>query len=113
MSILEESKKLKINLEVNETNKPKLIYSNSFTLNELILLNNNFEKFKDYSEAFNYLIKNYTKIDKNKIIPINNNEINLTLFSNNEIEKNSKNNDIIEEESIEVILYSPNKNYNK
>ena len=93
-------------------NKPELKYSNTFSLNELISINKIFEKFKDYSEAYNYLINNYTKIDKNKII-LNNNQINLTLFSNNEIEKNTNDNDIINEDSIEMILYFLNKTHSK
>ena len=107
-SILKESKKLKISLEINDKNNSKLIYSNSFSLNDLIKFNNFFENFKDYSEAFEYLINNYTKIDKTKIKYINNNkEINILLpFSI--IEDNN-----IFEDNIEIYLHNNNINLNK
>ena len=108
MSILKEIKKLKLSLEVNEKEQ-KVIYSNSFTLNELISLNKFFSKFKDSLEAFSYLLNNYSKIEKTMINP-NNQEIKILLtFSihGNEGEKSNKKSKIIEE-TIEFYLFSLN-----
>ena len=111
--VLEEVKKLKINLEITDRNKLKTLYTNSITLEELINLNKFFSKFKDYSEAFNHILKNFTKIDRNKVFYLNNNkEIKISLlFSLNDISQINKT-DIIEE-SIEIILYYYNSNSNK
>ena len=110
MSILKELKKLKLSLEVNEKEQ-KTIYSNSFTLNDLISLNKFFSKFKDSLEAFSYLLNNYTKIEKTMINP-NNQEIKILLtFSihENEGEKSNNNNqNKIVEETIEFYLFSLN-----
>ena len=65
--LLNETKKLKINLVITDKNNTKEFYSKFLTLNELISLNNYFLKYKGYSEAFEYLKSNYTKIDKTKI----------------------------------------------
>jgi hypothetical protein len=111
--ILEEIKKLKVNLEITDKNKYKTFYITTISLSELISLNAFFNKFKDYSEAFDYLLKNFTKIDATKITYLNNNkEIKiLLLFSTSEISKNN-NNDIIEE-GIELVLRNYNINTNK
>ena len=111
--ILEEIKKLKVNLEITDKNKYKTFYITTITLSELISLNAFFNKFKDYSEAFDYLLKNFTKIDATKITYLNNNkEIKiLLLFSTSDISKNN-NNDIIEE-GIELVLRNYNINTNK
>lgn len=111
MSILKEIKKLKLSLEVNEKEQ-KTIYSNSFTLNELISLNKFFSKFKDSLEAFSYLLNNYTKIEKTMMNP-NNQEIKILLtFSihENEGEKynNNNNKSKIIEKTIEFYLFSLN-----
>lgn len=113
MAILKELKKLKLSLEVNEKEQ-KVIYSNSFTLNELISLNKFFSKFKDSLEAFSYLLHNYTKIEKTMKNP-NNQEIKILLtFSihENEGEKSNNNNKSkIKEETIEFFLFSLNSLY--
>ena len=112
MSILKELKKLKLSLEVNE-NEQKEIYSNSFTLNDLITLNKFFSKFKDSLEAFSYLLNNYTKIEKTMLNP-NNQEIKIFLtFSihENEGEKSNNNKTKIVEESIEFYLFSFNSHH--
>ena len=107
LTILEETKKLKINLEITEGQKLKRIYIKTMTLEELISLNNFFAQFKDYSEAFDFLLKNFTKIDRNKIIySNNNNDITIILlFALGEDDY-----DIIED-SIEITLhrYTGNK----
>jgi len=112
MAILKELKKLKLSLEVNEKEQ-KVIYSNSFTLNELISLNKFFSKFKDSLEAFSYLLHNYTKIEKTVKNP-NNQEIKILLtFSihENEGEKSNNNKSKIKEETIEFFLFSLNSLY--
>ena len=111
--ILEEVKKLKINLEINDKNKSKTLYTNSITLEELISLNKFFKKFSDYSEAFNHILKNFTKIDRTKVFYLNNNkEIKISLlFSINDISQTINN--VIIEESIEVILHNYNPNSGK
>ena len=107
LTILDESKQLKINLEIIEGQKPKTIYIKTLKLEQLISLNNFFAKYKDYSEAFDFLLKNFTKIDQSKIIySNNNNDITIILlFSLGE-----KDNDLIED-SIEITLhkYTGNK----
>ena len=102
LSINNELKKLKINLEILNNDNTKTFYSNSFSLNELIILNKYFSKYKDYLQAFNYLINNYTKLD-NKIEEINNKAIKIQLLFS--IEK--KNNNIYED-SIEFVLNKKN-----
>ena len=111
--ILEQVKKLKINLEITEQNKTKILYFTTISLDELISLNKFFIKFNDYSEAFDYLLKNFTKIDRTKVTYLNDNkEIKIRLlFAINDISKINSN-DIIEE-SIEVILQNYNINSNK
>ena len=111
--ILEEIKKLKVNLEITDKHKFKSFYITTISLSELISLNSFFNKFRDYSEAFDYLLKNFTKIDGTKITYLNNNkEIKiLLLFSTSDISKNN-NNDIIEE-GIELVLRHYNINTNK
>ena len=101
LTILEESQKLKINLEITDGPKLKRIYIKTLTLDELISLNNFFSQFNEYSEAFYFLLKNFTKIDRNKILySNNNNDITIILlFSLGE-----DNNGTIEE-SIEVTLH--------
>ena len=107
LTILDESKQLKINLEIMEGQKPKTVYIKTLKLEQLISLNNFFAQFKDYSEAFDFLLKNFTKIDRSKIMySNNNNDITIILlFSLGE-----KDNDIIED-GIEITLhkYSGNK----
>jgi len=111
--ILEEVKKLKVNLEVTDKNKSKSIYSTSVTLNELRNLNNFFNQFKDYSDAFDYLLKNFTKIDRTKVSFLNNNkDIKISLlFSLNDISE--KNNSDIIEDNIELILHNYSITSNK
>ena len=113
LAILEEIKKLKVNLEITDKNKNKTIYFTALSLNELVYLNKFFKKFKNYSEAFDYLLKNFTKIDRTKITYLNNNkEIKIVLlFSINDISETS-NNDIVEE-GIELILRHYNGNSSK
>ena len=113
LAILEETKKLKVNLEITEKNKYKIVYFTTLSLNELINLNKFFKKFRDYSEAFDYLLKNFTKIDRTKITYLNNNkEIKIVLlFSTNDISM-TNNSDIIEE-GIELVLRHYNVNTNK
>ena len=113
LAILEEVKKLKINLEITDKNKNKTIYFTALSLNELVYLNKFFYKFKNYTEAFDYLLKNFTKIDRTKITYLNNNkEIKIVLlFSINDISE-ANNNDIVEEE-IELILRHYNGNSSK
>ena len=87
MLILQDIKKLQLNLEITGENKSKNFYSNSFSLDDIISLNNFFSQFKDYYKAFNYLLNNYTKVDKTDFI--SNNKINLSLLFSN---KNNINN---------------------
>ena len=94
---LNETKKLKINLIITD-NKIKDYYTKSLTLSELISFNDYFLKYKDYSEAFEYLKSNYTQIDKNKIIHLNDNQINIIMLFT--VEENNN----IYEESIELTL---------
>ena len=109
MFILQNKKKLKLNLEVTNKNKAKKYYSNSFSINDLISQNKFFNKFKDYSEAFNYLLNNYTKVEKTKFLS-NNKEIKiLLLFTINE---NSNQNNIIQQ-GLEFILHYSNINRTK
>ena len=101
LTILDESKKLKINLEITEGQKIKRIYITTLTLEELISLNNFFSQFKDYSEAFDFLLKNFTKIDRNKIKYLNNNnDITIILL----FALGEEDNELIEE-SIEITLH--------
>ena len=107
LTILDETKQLKINLEIMEGQKPKTVYIKTLKLDQLISLNNFFSQFKDYSDAFDFLLKNFTKIDRSKITYSNgNNDITIILlFSLGE-----KDNDIIED-SIQITLhkYTGNK----
>ena len=101
LTILDESKKLKINLEITEGQKIKRIYITTLTLEELISLNNFFSQFKEYSEAFDFLLKNFTKIDRNKITySNNNNDITIILL----FALGEEDNELIEE-SIEITLH--------
>ena len=112
MSILNELKKLKINLHVNEANKKEVIFTNTFTLSQLISRNKFFERFNNFLEAFSYILNNSTKVEKTNIIS-DNKEINiLLLFSINEIDKNSNNNGL-NQERIEFNLYSIGTTLNK
>ena len=99
-NIIKETQKLKINLIILDKNKDnyKEFYTKLISINELITLNNFFEQFNDYLEAFSYLINNYIKIDENKIRISNNNQISIILIFSVE-----KNNNIYEEE-IELTL---------
>ena len=101
LTILDESKKLKISLEITEGQKLKRIYIKTLTLEELISLNNFFAQFKDYSEAFDFLLKYFTKIDRNKIVYLNNNnDIKIILL----FALGEEDNDIIED-SLEITLH--------
>lgn len=106
MFILQEIKKLKLILEITDKNKSKLIYSNSFSLYDLISLNTFFSKFKDDYEAFNYLMNNYTKVDKTNEVS-NNKEIKLSLLFTitEDYEQNN-----IKQQKIEFILHNTNMN---
>ena len=107
LTILDQSKKLKISLEITEAQKLKRIYIKTLTLEELISLNNFFSQFKDYSEAFDFLLKYFTKIDRDKIEYLNNNnDIKIILL----FALGEEDNDIIED-SIEITLhrYTGNK----
>jgi len=109
LNILKESNKIKINLESIDKNNTKIIFSNSFSLNDLITFNSFFENFEEPLEAFEYLIKNYNKIDKKKITNINNNK-DIKLILPFLISENNN----IYEDSIEVILHNiTNSNINK
>ena len=110
LTILDSQKKLKINLEISEGYKSKRIYITTLSLEELISLNDFFSQFKDYSEAFDFLLKNFTKIDRDKITyKNNNNDITIILlFSINENDEEN-NNDIIEE-GIKITLHKYNNN---
>ena len=112
MSILNELKKLKINLHVNEANKKEIIFTNTFTLSQLISRNKFFERFNNFLEAFNYLLNNCTKVEKTNIISDNKEISLLLLFSINEIDKNSNNNGL-NQERIEFNLYSIGTTLNK
>ena len=112
MSILNELKKLKINLHVNEANKKEVIFTNTFTLSQLISRNKFFERFNNFLEAFNYLLNNCTKVEKTNIISDNKEISLLLLFSINEIDKNSNNNGL-NQERIEFNLYSIGTTLNK
>jgi predicted XRE-type DNA-binding protein len=106
MFILQEIKKLKLILEITDKNKSKSIYSNSFSLYDLISLNTFFSKFKDDYEAFNYLMNNYTKVDKTNEVS-NNKEIKLSLLFTitEDYEQNN-----IKQQKIEFILHNTNMN---
>ena len=90
MFILQETQKLKLILEITDKNRTKSIFSNSFTLYELISLNTFFSKFEDYLDAFNYLMNNYTKVDQTNELS-NNKEIKLSLLfnTNEDFEQNN------------------------
>ena len=106
-TLLKEIKKLKINLVVLDKNNLKSFYSKGISFKELIQLNKFFSIFQDYSQAFEYLIKNYKRIDKSNIISSQNKQINiLLLFS---VEENNN----IHEESIELTLKKKNNNKSK
>ena len=106
-TLLKELKKLKINLVVLDKNNLKSFYSKGISFKELIQLNKFFSIFQDYSQAFEYLIKNYKRIDKSNIISSQNKQINiLLLFS---VEENNN----IHEESIELTLKKKNNNKSK
>ena len=108
MFILQELKKLKLTLEITDKNKSKSIYSNKFSLNDLISLNKYFNKFKDYSKAFNYLLDNYTKVEKT--INLNKKQIKIfLLFTIND----SENENNITQQSIEFNLNYVNNNLNR
>ena len=109
MFILQELKKLKINLEVTDKNNSKSIYSNTFTISELISKNKFFSQFKDYSEAFNYLLNNSTQVGKTEFINGKKRIKILLLFLINE---NSNENNV-NQESIEFVLNYKNINSNK
>ena len=110
MLILHDLKKLKITLEITDKNKSKSIYSNKFSLNDLISLNKYFNKFNDYSKAFNYLLNNYTKVEKT--INVNKKQIKILLLFTIDDLDNQKD---ITQQSIEFNLnYIQNKlNRNK
>ena len=98
MFILQDIKKLKLTLEVNDKTKIKSNYTNTFSLNDLINQNKFFNKFKDYSEAFNYLLNNYTKVEKT--MNINKNQIKIFLLFTIDDAKNKN----ITQQSIEFNL---------
>lgn len=103
MFILQDIKKLKLILEITDKNKSKSIFSNSFSLIDLITLNVYFAKFSDYLEAFNYLMNNYTKVDQTNELS-KNKEIKLSLLftTNDDFEPNN-----IKQQKIEfTLLYS-------
>ena len=109
MFVLQELNKLKIYLEVTDKNKTKSLYLNTFTLNDLISQNNFFSGFKDYSQAFKYLLNNYTKINKIEYLP-NKNAIKIFLaysVGDNIGKKNNK------QDNIEFVLYYKNMSLNK
>ncbi len=109
MFVLQELNKLKIYLEVTDKNKTKSLYLNTFTLNDLISQNNFFSGFKDYSQAFKYLLNNYTKINKIEYLP-NKNAIKIFLaysVGNNIDKKNNK------QDNIEFVLYYKSMSLNK
>ena len=100
MFILQETQKLKLILEITDKNRTKSIFSNSFTLYELISLNTFFSKFEDYLDAFNYLMNNYTKVDQTNELS-NNKEIKLSLLfnTNEDFEQNN-----IKQQNVEFVL---------
>ena len=108
MFILQELKKLKLTLEITDKNKSKSIYSNKFSLNDLISLNKYFNKFKDYSKAFNYLLDNYTKVEKT--INLNKKQIKIFLLFTIDGSENEKN---ITQQSIEFNLNYVHNNLNR
>ena len=101
-NIIKETQKLKINLILLDNNNSKELFTKFLSLNELLTLNKFFAQFNDYSEAFSYLINNYTKIDEKNIKYINSNQINIILHFSVE-EKNN-----IYEEEIELTLNNKN-----
>lgn len=108
MFIIQELKKLKLTLEITDKNKSKSIYSNKFSLNDLISLNKYFTKFKDYSKAFNYLLDNYTKVEKT--INLNKKQIKIFLLFTIDDSENENN---ITQQSIEFNLNYVNNNLNR
>ena len=104
MFILQETQKLKLILEITDKNRTKSIFSNSFTLYELISLNTFFSKFEDYLDAFNYLMNNYTKVDQTNELS-NNKEIKLSLLfnTNEDFEQNN-----IKQQKVEFVLQRSN-----
>ena len=108
MFILQELKKLKLTLEITDKNKSKSIYSNKFSLNDLISLNKYFNKFKDYSKAFNYLLDNYTKVEKT--INLNKKQIKIFLLFTIDDSENENN---IAQQSIGFNLNYVNNNLNR
>ena len=108
MFILQELKKLKLTLEITDKNKSKSIYSNKFSLNDLISLNKYFNKFKDYSKAFNYLLDNYTKVEKT--INLNKKQIKIFLLFTIDGSENENN---ITQQSIEFNLNYVHNNLNR
>ena len=107
MFILQDIKKLKLTLEVNDKTKIKSNYTNTFSLNDLINQNKFFNKFKDYSEAFNYLLNNYTKVEKT--MNINKNQIKIFLLFTIDDAKNKN----ITQQSIEFNLNYIQNNLNR
>ena len=107
MFILQDIKKLKLTLEVNDKTKIKSNYTNTFSLNDLINQNKFFNKFKDYSEAFNYLLNNYTKVEKT--MNINKNQIKIFLLFTIDDVKNKN----ITQQSIEFNLNYIQNNLNR
>ena len=111
MYILQNKQKLKLSLEITDNKNSKKYYSNSFSLNDLISQNTFFKKYKDYSEAFNYLLNNYTKVEKTKFLS-NKKEVKiLLLFTINENSNQNQNNII--QQGVEFILHYSNINRTK
>ena len=108
MFIIQELKKLKLTLEITDKNKSKTIYSNKFSLNDLISLNKYFTKFKDYAKAFKYLLDNYTKVEKT--INLNKKQIKIFLLFTIDDSENENN---ITQQSIEFNLNYVNNNLNR
>ena len=100
--IIKEAQKLKINFILLDKNNNKELYTKFISLNELKTLNNFFTQFNDYSEAFLYLINNFTKLYEKKIQFINRNQINIVLLFS------VKQNNNIYEEGIELSLSKKN-----
>ena len=73
LTILDESKQLKINLEIIEGQKPKTVYIKTLNLDQLISLNNFFAQFKDQLPLLKSIIKDnilgegYDNGTKNKV----------------------------------------------
>ena len=105
MLILQKIKKLKINLEVKDKNKSKSFYTNYFSLNDLISQNKFFNEFQDYSKAFNYLLNNFTKVEKTIFLP-NNKDIKIILLFT--INESSSNQNSIVQKNLEFILHNSN-----